>query len=322
MKILSIFNTFGASREESEAQVRGYEEGLSSILMQRGVDHDIVLSSCLNTAPTRNHLMEVFDDSIFYSFIDQCEPLPVTVNLTVMKMEEKYGPYDGYLYIDSGIRLTEDDQIAKLAHIHSDNNAAMTSGLTDNDTGIFEGLQFGRFVDDHENLDSLFTNGIYRIPVGRAVSLHFMIFDKSIYAEFNRIYTDLFASHTSESSFSFICASLHKPWILTNTVKVLHTLGLDGQSGGFSPSEWVRKGNSRFDHPYKVNSVVEIFNRGKEFGLGLQIWDNVVVPDIQDKFDAEGGALDPRLKDFIRDNLFLSKDLLNYDTIKCQLIKL
>lgn len=323
MKILSIFNTFANNKPESEAQIQGYIDGLTSVLMQKGVDQDVVLSSCLNTALTRNYLMEVFDNSIYYSFINELQPLPVTVNLTVLEMEEKYGPYDAFLYVDSGIRFRDEYQLAHLVHTHYDYKAGMTSALTSNDTGLFEAMGWGKHIDDHSDIDKYFDKqGVFKFPIGGACCLHLQLFDKAIYEFFNkRIYTDIWSSHCSESCFSHICASISKNYILTKEVVVDHLIGMDGASGGFSPGEWVRKGNNRLNHPYRTRSIFEIFNEGQHLGLGFQEFGGGVIAP-KDKFSPEGFALEEQLKYYIRDNLFLSKNLLDYDKIKHELISL
>lgn len=323
MKILTIFNTFGGGKQESELQLQGYIDGITSILSQKGVDQDVVLSSCLNTTACRNHLMDYFEDSIVYSFINEMQPLPVTVNLTAMKMETLKGPYDGFLYIDSGIRFTDENQIAQLCHIHKDYNGGMTHALTDTDTGIFEGLQIGRWIDDHEGLDKIFDgNGVYKIPIGMAVSLHCQIYDRSIFEMFGRIYVDCFAGHCSESVHSHICASLKKNYLLTNKVKVTHSIGLDGGSSGFSPGDWVRRGNSRFDQPYKIPSIKEAVKKGVQWGMGYQSWHPEGIPTDKSKFDENGFAIHDELKYHIKNNLFLNKNQLDYGMINHQLIQL
>lgn len=324
MKILVIFNTFNAGREESEAQIQGYIDGISSILMQRGVDQDVVLSSCLNTVACRNYLMDYFEGNIYSSFINELQPLPVTVNLTAQSMTNLRGRdgYDLYLYVDSGVRLTDDFQIAQLVHTHKDNNAGMTSGLTETDTGLFEACGWGSHVDDHRDIDKYFTNGVYKFKIGQACSLHFQLFDRAIYEFFGeRIYTDIWSSHCSESCFSHICASIHKPYIITNEVKVQHLIGMDGASGGFSPAEWVRRGNNRLDHPYRTRSIFEIFQEGQSKGLGFQEFGGGVIAP-KDKFSPEGFALDDSLKYYIKDHLFLNRNQLDYGAINHQLIKL
>lgn len=324
MKILTIFNTFANLKNESDAQIQGYIDGLSSILMQKGVDQDIVLSSCLNTVACRNHLMDYFEDSITYSFINEIQPLPVTVNLTALKMTsfKGRGGYDAYLYVDSGVRFEEEFQLANLVHIHRDNKAGMTSALTDTDTGLFEACGWGSHIDDHRDIDKYFTNGVYQFKIGQACSLHLQLFDRAIYDTFNeRIYTDIWASHCSESCFSHICASICKPYIITNEVKVRHLIGMDGASGGFSPAEWVRRGNNRLDHPYKTRSIFEIFQEGQSKGLGFQEFGGGVIAP-KDKFSPEGFALDDSLKYYIKDHLFLNRNQLDYGAINHQLIEL
>lgn len=322
MKILSIYNTFANNKQESDAQFQGYVDGISSILMQKGVDQDVVISSCLNTTPCRTRLMDVFESNIRYSFIDELQPLPVTVNLTVMKMEEKYGPYDAFLYVDSGVRFRDEYQLAHLVHTHYDYKAGMTSALTSNDTGLYEAMGWGKHIDDHSDIAKYFDKqGVFKFPIGGACCLHLQLFDRAIYESFGKIYTDIWASHCSESCFSHICGSIGKNYIITNEVVVDHLIGMDGASGGFSPRAWMEKGGNRLDHPYKTRSIFEIFKDGQHLGLGFQEFGGGVIAP-KDQFSPEGFALNQDLKHYIKNNVFLSKELLDYNKIKHQLITL
>ena len=142
------------------------------------------------------------------------------------------------------------------------------------------------------------------------------------YEIFGRIYTDCFLGHCSESVSSHVCASIKKSYLLTNKVKVSHLTGLDGGSSGYSPAEWVRKGNSRFDQPYRIPSIREAIKRGLQYGMGYQAWCPEGFPADKSKFDENQFALDPELKHYIKREMFLSKELLDYNKIAHQLIQL
>ena len=71
----------------------------------------------------------------------------------------------------------------------------------------------------------------------------------------------------------------------------------------------------------------------KEVGLAYEAWvpnyfhrmdipkdKPYLVPDPQ-KYDQNGFALDPRLKEFIKQNFYLPESVLNYDQIKVEFIK-
>lgn len=322
MKILTCFNSYCGATERPE-QILGYIDGISSILMQQGIYQDVVWSSCLNSPPCRSKVMDIFEDNIYYCFIDELHPISVTFNLSALKMTElRDEPYDLYLYIDSGIRFLDENQLKILTDIHIKNKSGMTSAMVDLDSGIFEGLKWGKHIDDHTDIDKYFENGIYQIKLGQAISIHCQLFDKEIYTNFNRLCGDIFAGHALETVFSHICASIGKKNLLTNKVLVHHLPGMDGGAAGFSPADWVRKGNDRLDQPYKIDSIFRVMREGQKYGLGYVEWYPQAVKTDMSKFDENGFALDPQLKHYIKDNIFLSKELLDYNKIKCDLIRL
>jgi len=133
------------------------------------------------------------------------------------------------------------------------------------------------------------------------------------------LFPDIYASFCSESVFSFLCAAIRKKFVLSKDVIVTHLKSMDGPSSGFNPNSWLMQGKPTYDHPFLVDSVVELAKKGHEFGFGYEECQGIVMhnPDKYDGFFCN----DERLKDYIRDNQFVGNlGLLNYDNIKIDTI--
>lgn len=302
-----IYNTCGISGREN---VSYYIEAIESILSQKG-DFRVCLSSCLNNQPTRTTLMSHFGRRISYCFIDEILPVNVTFNLAVLKMRARFGPANA-CYVDSGIKFTADDQIERLLKLHNSGPYGMTAAATDTDSGISRWF-FNKEYDDGKDVFKLPETFI--LPLGRAINLHVQIFDDKLQSFYGRCMPDIFAGYCTESVFSFLCAALNTKWVLSTSIVVKHLIGMDGPSTGFFPPAWKAAGNETWEHPFKVPSVVDICKRGQEFGLGYEELQQIVMHE-PEKFDENGYSKDTRLAPYIRDNLFLSKELLDYDMIQ------
>lgn len=242
-------------------------------------------------------MTKTFGNAISYNFIPGRYPLGVTFNDSVDQMVAKFGEFDGYLYVDSGISLWGQWQLVEyMAQEHKKSNNAITAVMTSNDTGFeWWGIPY--------------EDGPYTLPVGKAFNMHFQIFDESWRKAYGRILPDLFASDTSESVFTFMAAAIKKRVSIRREVSVLHVHSMDGASSGF-------RGKILFPGQPSQKDMNQIYAEGKEFGFGYEEC-NPEKPWAHDplKFDAEGNALDERLLPFMRENLFVHPPLFDYATI-------
>src|SRR5580698_3081016 len=102
MKLLIVYNTMGLGGNEN---IPYYVDALRSLLYQQVPGHEvkIALSACCPSQMWIIQSQNTFGKAINYNFILENLPLSVTFNHTVDKMIERYGNFDGYLYVDSGI---------------------------------------------------------------------------------------------------------------------------------------------------------------------------------------------------------------------------
>jgi hypothetical protein len=265
----------------------------------------------MNSWECLSFLTEQFGESISYNSINEPLPISVTFNDTVEQCIRRFGEFENYMFIDSGIDFANStDAIDKLLALHESGPYAMTSARTDDDMGLND--WFGTDMRG----DSIFVNGNLIVPVGKAVNLHVQIFSNEVLKSYNRILPDIFAGQCMESVFSFMCAALNKKWVVHKDIVLNHKTGMDGPSSGFSPTKWMMSGKNRWDHLFKKNeSIVDIINRGYEYGMGYEEIQKIVIHD-PSKYDDEGYAKSDLLKEYIRDNLYLTSNEFDYFNIK------
>lgn len=323
MKILVVYNTCGISGRENSDQ---YLSSIESVLLQEiggGNDFDLVMSSCLNTEDTMDKVYKAYGKAIHYNLIQERHPVNVTFNHSVDKVVERRGEYDGYLYMDSGSNFSAYPNLLNtLCQYLSTDKYAMITPQPSSDTEYFAGLGVGDFRgDDQKARKVLFKNGDYLIPPGRGMGTHVNLINNKVRQAFGRVYPDIFASHCTESTFSFICASVKRQWVLLHDFVIEHKVSVDGQSSGFSPAEWQYHGGQTWDHPYKIKSVYDRIctPRGYEVGMGYEECRGIMMHD-PDCFDDNYHAKNDELKDYIKDTLYLKPEELNYEEIKHEFI--
>lgn len=289
MKI--IFNTCGINGSKYEQ----YITNMKSIPLPEGAD--LVISGCNH----ENDILDLSKKLNLFSIINYWDihPVNVTFNKTVMTIPEDQ---EGYIYIDSGVNCLGFDIVSKIRDFVSKNpDAGMVSFKVDTDMG-------------YQEWDIHHTNDDIAIPVGKAVNLHVQWFSYDLFKFFGKLIPDIFASHCTESTFTFICASLNKKWYLLGEPVLAHEVSLDGMSAGFSPHKWVAEsGRPTYDHPYKIPSVLSRICTAESYSLGFGYEEmRGVFCHNTDMYDENGYAKSKLLKYWISENLFLSKKEFDY----------
>ena len=263
MKILTVYNTCGIKRDNLEA----YKKSLSSILSQIGVDQTVVVSSCMNSKFCLYALKEHFGNKIEIVFFSEPYIVNVTFNKTVQIMNEKYGSFDGYLYIDSGVVLNQVDAISQAVNRFETNIYSMVGLQVDIDAGF-------QFMGKNFSCDSSkpqITEEDFLMPVGIANNLHIQIFSNDIYESFNKkLIPDVFAAYCTESTFPFLNAAVGKRWIMVKDVFCSHAHSIDGASSSQSHISKVH-GNSWNNLLFNRNALDFINDpEAIESGLGYE----------------------------------------------------
>ena len=316
-KILVVYNTCGISGKDNSAS---YIKSLQNILEQEFSGFDVVMSSCLNHQHTRSAVMGAIGSSIKYNFIYERHPVNVTFNHTVKRVVEEEGEYEGYMYVDSGSFFGEHtDLLAQMYELLRTNKYGMITPQPENDTEYFNGLGVGRHLgDDDYARGILFKDGDYLIPIGKGMGTHTNLISNELRKFYGNVYPDIFAGHCTESTFSFMNAALKKQWVLLKDYILSHEISMDGQSSGFSTHEWIRTtGRPTYDHPYLIDSILwrALKPEAVEAGFGYEECRGILHHD-RSQFDSSYHCLNDRLQHYIKDNLFLKSEELDYESIE------
>ena len=313
-KLIVFYNTCGISGRE---YVDLYKKCIYAMLNQDLDGVRIVFSSCLNSKQTRLAIMNEFNDRISYNIIDTLVPVNISFNHSVIKAVEMLGPADGYLYVDSGIFFGEDKQILRKLHtLHTAGRYGMTAGRTNTDSGVFLLYGKGKCAEDESGQEELFANGHFTVPLAKTLNLHIQVFDHQLYETFDhRLMPDIFASHSTEGTFTFLNACIKKKFIWHKDVQVSHFTGVDGGSSGFRPEyAGVPGWKHTMDCAPKTIEQIIADPEAKSVGFGYEECQNVLMHD-PSKFDSDGFSLDPeRLKKFMM-NFYLPTTHFRYDMI-------
>jgi len=306
-KLLVVYNTCGISGRDNTA---AYANSIQKILEQKFENGKIVISSCLNSPALMQPLMKATrGKGIDYNLIKEKLPVNVTFNHSVKKCREIYGDFEGYLYIDSGCSFTKAGDLQKLYDMFKSGPYAMASTRTTTDTGI--GNWFGK--EDEE----VFQDGDLVVPVGKAINLHTQIFSHDLIEAYGHAIPDIFASYCTESTFSFLCAAIKKNWVMSKDVIVDHLWGMDGASSGFNPNGIIAHVMDPWKHLFRSPKPMEEIIKdpvGIKAGFGYEEVCDVLMHD-ESQFDSDGFCLNEDLEPFIKNNLFLKNDMLDYNTI-------
>ncbi len=311
-KVLAVYNTCGISGNENTDY---YIRAVNGLLQQTATDVDILISGCMLSTQTKQKLLEVFNGKVFFCWIDEVLPVNVTFNKAVIDHVSQYGEYEWYFYIDSGCHFDRQPTLIEEAYaVASLDDFGMLSLRTDTDSGY-------NFIFGTRNDRDLFKDMLFYIPLGKAVNLHTQFFSNDLLKYYGKLIPDIFASYCTESVFSFLTAALHKKYAIYRDIVIPHAPMMDGQSAGFSPAKHAAQNNGNYiDHPFKVKSILEIMEGGRPYGLGYEELQGVIMHD-KTQFDTYGNAINPNLKEYIRDNLFLPSTLLNYSDINSECIR-
>jgi hypothetical protein len=324
MSLMVVYNVCGLSGKENSAT---YIEHLKSITSQNYKDVKLIFSGCMVKRETFERVYKEFGKSISYYLTDEKLAVNQSFNHAVLKGIENFGEFDGYTYVASDVKFTNDlNSIGKLNDRILDSSIGIVSPEIDVDNGYYWWFDFeeGKRIWDVFSQEDDFT-----VPLGSTANLHCAVFSNKIYKTYGRILPDVFVSYCSESSFSFLVAAIKQKFIIANDVVCNHGVNntahhqLDGQTQVYGPGwDFVYPGCK------SIKEIVES-KEAKSSGFGHEEWairhkvpsDKVYLMHDKNQFDKDGYSIDDRLKTFIKNNLFIPKKILNYDTITHKFIK-
>jgi|1_EtaG_2_1085319.scaffolds.fasta_scaffold00653_5 hypothetical protein len=305
MSLLVVYNTCGLSGKED---LLFYEKAINNILKQDLDNVTLAISSCMNSLECRKYLIDKFKDRVIFNFIQEKKAVNVTFNHTVKKCVSKYGEYDGYMYVASDVDVGENSTLLKrLCESFELNKYGMLSARVDKDHGYECWFGTSKLPTDED----------FIVPLGKTCNLHAQIFSNDIYKNFDeKILPDIFTSFCTESVFSFVCAAIKKKFAISKDVTFSHQYEMDGSCMSYGRGhDMVYPGNPKTIKEICADPV------GIAAGFGYEEWRSALIHD-SSQFDENGFSIDNRLKTFIKENLYLKKEILNYDNLDYCFFKL
>ncbi len=302
-KLLVVYNTCGFSGRE---HVDWYIECIQNILNQDFDSFKVVISSCGNTQDVKEKLLRTFKKNISYSFTNEKLTVNQTFNHAVQNCVKKFGEFEGYFYIDSGVNFGDNKNVlADSYKLFKSGPYGLVTLQTDNDTGFKEWF----------NIDGQITGEDYIVPVGRACNLHAQIFSNEIFKAFgNKIIPDIFIAYCTESVFSFLAAATNQRWVIMKDLVLRHLKSIDGATCGFDHT------GAKGDNKNNLFANLDIYEICKDpeawdSGFGYEEMQGVFFHD-PEKYDENGMVQDPeRLRKFIESKIFLDKSVFDYEKV-------
>ena len=134
-KLLVVYNTCGVKAENIEY----YTASIDSILEQDFEDCKVVVSMFKNSFECKKALAQKFGNKISYVFYDEgILSINQTFNKTVQICVEKFGKFEGYLYVDSGVIFG--------SFVDTDNNFKQNPHILKNIYESFKSLFYGNIT--------------------------------------------------------------------------------------------------------------------------------------------------------------------------------
>jgi len=275
-----------------------YLPAIHNIVNQKFDNFKIAISGCRVSNATKEKLKSTFGSELVYNWIQDVLPLNTTFNHTVRKCFDLYGNFDCVTYIDSGVNLGSENPyvLQSMWERYLTGNYGMVAYPVDTDMGLDQWrIKLPKGVD-------------MEIPLGRAINLHLQLFGKEIYQAYDRkILPDIFASDTSESIFTFMCAAIGKKWVLCHNKSVRHRQGVDGPSVGFR-----NKRPLLFNTSKNINQICA---EGEPVGFGYEEC-RPVLKHNSSFYENDGTHKNPQiLKEFIKNKCFIENGDKFYQSV-------
>lgn len=274
------------------------------------LDHSryhVVISGCRVSQETKDRLHEKYKGTVSLSFTENFIPVNMTFNLAVQQCVKRFGSFDGYLYIDSGVDVQGNrDLLNQMEERFVTDRYSMVTAQTDTDHGHHW------FNEDHVH-NPYIKGEDFVMPVGKCCNLHVQLFSNDLLNAYGRLIPDIFVAYCTESVFSFLNAGIQKQWVIIKDVILTHIKEKDGATQSYDHAG-PRK--EHWNNLYGMSDMSDIINDplAKEVGLGYEELNGVLLHDPA-LYDENGHCNNMDLKKYIKDKLFLQPDQLQYDHI-------
>lgn len=284
-----------------------YETCLDNILKVDYSKFHVLVSGCRVSKETKDRLYNKYKGKISFCYTDHYLPVNITFNLSVEDAVKKYGEFDGYVYIDSGVDIEDNvDFLKQIDDRFATGKFGMVTYQTDTDNGhhwFKQDYAQNPYIEDED----------FIMPVGRCCNLHVTCFSNELLKAYKRLVPDIFLAYCTESVFSFLNAALKLDWVIIKGVILKHLKSTDGAS--LCVDHTGPKG-VHWDNNYGGLCMKEVLSdpRAQQYGFGYEEIGGVMMHNPA-CYDCNGHCTNDVLKEFIRDRLFLQPDRLDYNYI-------
>ena len=327
---------------------------INSFYNQKFKDYKLIISECRGNkdawSKNQKRIKEIDDfvtkiknngNHTDYNIINEDLPVHATFNFSVMKAVEKYGEFEYYMYVSSGINFSRHVTRKLNPHIFGNvynflkenKNIARLQLAATNDNC---------FPPDNtiDSAKSLETEPYYIKP-GYRINDHCSIYSNEYYKAYNgRIRPDIYIGNGTEPTFSYLTAAINKSNAiapLNVCPKLEHRKRSDGINPGIGNTKWFLNYKSKddiknFKNEMHKNDVYLDYGKGLGIsrfkgGGGFTNEPNVkpYLEKIEKKFGKNGSLTNDEERkkffEFIKSKLFASNDIVDYNNIKHSFIK-
>jgi hypothetical protein len=302
-KYLVVYNICEIGRRNCE----WYIKCIDNLLKLDHKKFHVAVSGCRVTEETKKELFNKFKDKISFCYTENFLSVNITFNLAVLKCVERFKEFTGYIYIDSGVNTEENyNLLEEIDNRVQTERFSMISVQTDTDHGHHW------FKKDHEH-NPYIKDKDFIVPVGRCCNLHVSYFSNDLLNAFGRLIPDIFNAYCTESVFSFLNASIQKQWVIIKDIILTHIKEKDGATLSY---DHIGPRQVPWNNLYGCADMENIVNdpKAREVGLGYEELGGVLLHN-PELYTSEGHVKNDTLKKYIRENLFLKSNQLDYNHI-------
>lgn len=298
-----------------------YIKRIDNLLKLDYKKYHICISGCRVRRETKKALIERYANKVSFNFTVQKLTVQMTFNQTVEKCIQRFGEFNGYIYVESGIDIGDSiinlNILNEIAERYKTGKYGIISIQTDTDHGHHWILNQERLDNQAYILDEDFI-----IPPGKCCHLHFTVFTDIFYKKYNKLLPDIFNAWCIETTLSVMCAAIKTQWVIINTIIVEHYKayhsqeGYDGATSGFNPEGGLY--NCYWNNLYGGKNMINIMNdpTGVAAGFGYNDMDiNGGRQVDKTQYDDNYHCINDELYTFCKEKLFLQQDELDYNFI-------
>tara|TARA_Y100000593_G_C4322140_1_gene344392 strand:- start:549 stop:1559 length:1011 start_codon:yes stop_codon:yes gene_type:complete len=330
--ILVIYNTCTINKDVVDVgQLKGWHSDIQSILNQNSKNYKLVISECrgvnkksFDLDDTLNSFIkDVENNNCIYNIIYDKIPVHATFNHTIKEVVKKLGKFEYYMYISSGISFQDSNLFENIYNFLNHNDDIGRLALSADNDNCFP-------PKSSPTLPSL-SSKAYQMKPGYRLNDHCCVFSNKLYEEYDgKLRPDIYIGNGTEPTFSYLASVVGKknviaPFYVCPPLK--HTTLQDGKNPGNRNPKWffTCDGKEEILEFKKFMDENGIFiDYGPEGGNSNT---NQFIPDgghkiLSDKFGEDGITVKDKENIFklLKDNLFVSKDIIDYDNINNELL--